>query len=341
MRIPVPRRLPLLVALLGAAALVAAVACARVTFEGPSGVTLLDKSGLHPASFPYREEEVPPEVPLVFAFHLRGGTLAPPALLLVPDDHLESIAIDGFEVPLGGVEAAKLDDYNAGISCPLGRYVGPGDHRVLVRVRDRAGPGGLDVRVDPRGGAPLAELLAGAAGAILLAGAAMRRARARWATVLLAATAIAVRLAYLVATPHYLRSHDPLQHFDYVTYLLDHHALPRARDGFEFYHPPVYYLVSALLVAALRALRFGEGAIFGALQLESVAGELGFAALAVATAKLWIDRIPGSQLGRRLWSRDGLAALCAALLLLWPSSVLHSVRVGNDDLTYLFFGGAL
>jgi hypothetical protein len=244
-------------------------------------------------------------------------------------------------VPLGGIDPPRRDDYVAGISCPLGRYVGPGDHRILVRVLNRGGPGGLDVRVDPRRGAPLAELLAGAAGLLLLVGASMRAARARWSTVVLGAVAVAVRLSYLVATPHVERAHDPLAHLAYVDYLLDHHALPRAHDGYEFYQPPLYYLTAALLEGALRALRFADGAVLGALQLESVACELGFAGFAVATARLWIDRIPACDVGRGLWSLDGLAALCTALLLLWPSSVLHSVRIGNDDLTYLLFGGAL
>ena len=41
---------------LGVVVLVAAVVCARTTFLGPTGVTVADRSGLHAASFPYRDD---------------------------------------------------------------------------------------------------------------------------------------------------------------------------------------------------------------------------------------------------------------------------------------------
>jgi hypothetical protein len=34
-------------------------------------------------------------------------------------------------------------------------------------------------------------------------------------------------------------------------------------------------------------------------------------------------------------------ALIAALIVVWPSSVIHAVRIGNDDLLYLFFSAAM
>jgi hypothetical protein len=39
--------------------------------------------------------------------------------------------------------------------------------------------------------------------------------------------------------------------------------------------------------------------------------------------------------------RARLAALYAALLCLWPSGIIHSVRIGNDDASYFAFGGVL
>ena len=341
MRRAAPRRLWLALALVSAAALVAAVCCARVTFGTLTDVTMLDASGVHPVSLPSRVETAPPTVPLVYSFHLRTGPLAPQWFLVVPDDHVDSIAIDRREVPFAGLAPEKLDDYDVGLSWPLGYALGPGDHTVVVRVLDRAGPGGLDVRVDPWKGVAGAELLTAFVATLLLLAAAMRAARCHWSLVVLAAVAVATRIGYLLVTPYRLRAHDPDSHLQYVTYLLEHHAVPKAKDGFEFYHPPLYYASSALVEGCLRALHFQRGAQLAALQLESAAFELGFAAFAVATARLWIDRIPDAQLGRRLWSRDGLAALAAALILLWPSSVVHSTRIGNDDLTYLCFGGAL
>ncbi len=47
---------------------------------------------------------------------------------------------------------------------------------------------------------------------------------------------------------------DASAHYDYLRFLQTHHRLPLASDGWEMYQPPLYYVISAVLVAIGRSL---------------------------------------------------------------------------------------
>src|SRR5208283_6234115 len=106
--------------------------------------------GEHATSFPYGDPKAPLDRPMVLAFHVQKTALTQTSFVIVPDDHVETISVNGAEVSLAEVDPKKLDDYLEGFRFPLGRYFKTGDNRVVVRVRNRGGPGGLDVRPDPK-----------------------------------------------------------------------------------------------------------------------------------------------------------------------------------------------
>jgi hypothetical protein len=150
----------------------------------------------------------------------------------------------------------------------------------------------------------------------------------------------AARFAYLTVTPWSARTHDVDHHIEYVEYLLAHHAVPPPSAGWSFYHPPLYFVLAALLWRTLTALGVGaRPMLLVALQAQSLAYHLGYLAFALLAGKRWLDALPGARLGPDPAIRARLGVLFAALLCLWPSGILHSVRVGNDDLFYLWFGG--
>jgi hypothetical protein len=152
----------------------------------------------------------------------------------------------------------------------------------------------------------------------------------------------AARLAYLTVTPNSVRGHDGDQHVEYVEYLLAHHALPPPSAGWSFYHPPLYYVGAALLWRTLTALGVGSRPmLLVALQVQSLAYQLGYLAFALLAGKRWLDALPEARLGPDPRVRARLGVLFATLLCLWPSGIIHSVRIGNDDLFYLWFGGFL
>ena len=311
------------------------------TWLGPVDVQRLQADGSSsPVTFPY-VTDTPPGAELRFAFTVRKGPLSQPSVVIVPDDHFVSLSVNGAEVPLTGIRPEGLDDYLRGFHFPLGRYLEPGDNTVEARVINRGGVGGLDVRADPRDGRSVLELLAACAAFLVAVAGAMRRLRFRWSTVGIWVGLLGVRLAYLIVTPFNVREHDVGGHLEYVQFILDHGRFPRASEGYLAYHPPLYYGVAAAQWKLLSLAGVARDAILRSLQAQSLAYELGFVVLSIGTAKLWLDRIPDDAFGRRLSSRGALTALLAVLLLVWPSTVIHSVRLGNDDLTYLLFAAGL
>jgi hypothetical protein len=168
----------------------------------------------------------------------------------------------------------------------------------------------------------------------------VRLARDLWLRIAVGVAAIAVRVSYFNATDYDVRHGDVRGHIAYIEYLVDHHGLPRNGDGYSFYHPPLYYLLSALQWTLLASFHVGRESILHSLQIQSMVWELGFALFTAATAALWIDALPPETFGARLLARGSLVSLSAALALLWPSSVIHGVQIGNDDCVYLWFGAS-
>jgi hypothetical protein len=277
---------------------------------------------------------------MTFEIRLDAGSVPHRSLVITPNDVLTSLTLNGQEVALSDSHS-PLFGSDASFVVPVGDYLVPGDNVAVAVVMNHRGGGGLDLRpylFDPvHAASGLVALLA--LGALLVD--VMLGLGCVWPTIAVTAAALGERTAYLGVTPYNVRQHDVGGHLEYIDYLVAHHALPSPNAGFLFYHPPLYYLLAALQSAALTAAGVGRAGVLEGLQLQSMAYELGFAAFAAATARLWLDRLPAGAFGKGLTSRRGLNALVAALMLLWPSSVVHAVRIGNDDLAYLFFGAGL
>ena len=294
---------------------------------------------------PWKNVQLPYSAPtghgtLEFRAHLWRGRLGPRSIAIVPDDHFESLWIDDVAVPLEEVPPAKLADWRFGFTVRIAPYLHPGDNVIVAGVRNEGGPGGLDLRGDPYEWPLVVELVAGIGGLLALAAELLRRFRVPWPSITVVLAAVVVHVAYLAVTPDDLRHHDAQAHLEYIEYLVDHRALPKPEQGYMFYQPPLYYVLSALQWTGLRAIGAGRPLLLWSLQVQSVVVGLGFALLSIATARLWVRRVPAAGFGRGVGSERWSEALLAALVLLWPSGIVHAVRIGNDDLAYLFFAGS-
>lgn len=112
---------------------------------------------------------------------------------------------------------------------------------------------------------------------------------------------------------------DARHHVAYVEYLLEHRALPLASDGWSMFHPPLYYVPTALLVALQRTLAPAADTLL-AWKLVGWAAGLGTALLCAALA-------------RRLFGASREAALAAGFAALLPMNVYISSYVTNESLT--------
>ncbi len=114
---------------------------------------------------------------------------------------------------------------------------------------------------------------AGAAGTILMA----RRTAPRAAQVRVAILGLWAALAVnnLIRLPYHIGM-DAAGHLDYVKYLVEHHRLPLAVDGWQMFQPPLAYLLSAPLYALAPAMNDAQALVMlralpllcGLLQVE-------------------------------------------------------------------------
>jgi 4-amino-4-deoxy-L-arabinose transferase-like glycosyltransferase len=146
------------------------------------------------------------------------------------------------------------------------------------------------------------------------------------ACVLLAA--FIVRIAYLSVTPYTEHSHDVLGHVQYIEYIAQKLSLPARDFSDQTYHPPLYYIVSAVFYKLFALSGISVDIIYKMVQFLSVIWSMGF--LVVVSVIL-----------KRYFKNKFLFVLSMAVLAFWPSLVIHSVRIGNDSLFFLFYALSL
>lgn len=134
-------------------------------------------------------------------------------------------------------------------------------------------------------------------------------------------------IAYLSATPYWVRNHDIGGHLDYIKYIVHHHSLPSTNDCQECHQPPLYYLI----VSPICNFFSCESNSLILIQIISLLFSFGFLVFGIKLLRLYLPaRI-----------NDKYFNLAAALLIFWPSGIIHSVRIGNDALLYFLTAAGL
>jgi len=185
----------------------------------------------------------------------------------------------------------------------------------------------------------------------------------RWVFLALLAFALLVRVALVVVTPfgqsvaHRIEGlNDEPAQLNYVRYLAEHHRLPVQRHhylepgafergDYEYFQPPLYYIVCDPLVAAARA---SSAALFacravsfacGALSLVVIGlifGRLGTSPSCRRLGVLFVALLPTHAYFSSLTSNDSLSWLIA-LLIVHQMLVLLDQSRGASDATFVGF----
>lgn len=134
---------------------------------------------------------------------------------------------------------------------------------------------------------------------------------------------IIIRVFYLSYTPYDTRTHDVVGgHLDYIKYLIEHKAVPSSTDCWECFQPPTYYVVSSVIYWLAESA--GANNPYFYLQLLSLFFFLIFLFFGIKIiSALNIER--------------NTTRIATLLIVFWPSGIIHSVRIGNDALLYLFY----
>jgi tetratricopeptide (TPR) repeat protein len=83
---------------------------------------------------------------------------------------------------------------------------------------------------------------------------------------------------------------DGGDHLKYIQYILDHHSLPLANEGWEMYQPPLYYLLGAAVLAPLHLSATDPGAAIALRALGVVLAIIMFTMVCLSLRLLFPDR---------------------------------------------------
>ena len=122
--------------------------------------------------------------------------------------------------------------------------------------------------------------------------------------------------------------YDSPTHLDYINYIRTHHALPIATDGWEMCQPPLYYLLSALILNVLHMPTTSDAAIHALRTFGLLLGILHFT-LVFLSARLLFPK----QLLKRFF-----CLLFAALL---PEQIFLANYITNEFLAAVFVTAAI
>lgn len=252
-------------------------------------------------------------------FHASGIT--PTKFHITVDDAIHQLVINDTNVPLQIIKGS-LGDITNGFVMELKDYIKPGKNTFMLELRNNGGPAALRMAYywkTPYVLIPLALFLLTLYTLIFLL---LRKIKLNTIVIILFLLGITIRLWYFTYTDYNARTHDVWGHFDYVKYLINEKKVPNKDSCWQCYNPPLYYIPLALEQVALMRMGFSVHLIKRSFQIISIAYMMIFLLFSVLISRFFIKGKPA-----RIFT--------AALIFLWPGTIMHSVRVGNDLLVYL------
>lgn len=309
----------------------------------------------YPITLPFHWETPPETIFTVFGTIYYQPWFHCTVMEIIPDDGVLGIRVNQREVSLTSIRPEALFDYTKGFDYDFRNYLKPGNNQIEFRIKNNGGPCQLifqrsvhDWRIFT--GVLILALIGMATVCLLFSGTSVDSV-----TALIFAGGLMVRLLYFINTNQDTRSYDVWGHTEYIEYLVHHWTLPKIHQGWQTYQPPLYYFLAATCYKILNLFHItAPGEIWRYLQLLSLFLYMGFLGVALKILDRAIAKLPGlpeanqatastanSPFLKQKRSRKVIGYIAFALIVFWPSGIMHSVRLGNDVLLYLFFGLSL
>jgi hypothetical protein len=242
-------------------------------------------------------------------------------LHIVPDDQTREILVNGKTVDLKGVQG--LNDYNSGFLFDFSPYLHEGTNRIVFKLGNTGGPGGLRIQPPNEGlaGISLRDVFFCVV-LFLTVVALLRKCRFGFGAVFVVLLGIALRLVFYSVVGITEFSHDADGHLKYIEIIANEGRIPASDECWTCYHSPTYYTVAA----GVQNLGSLYDISFAMRLLQQLSLAFSFAALAFGVAFLcrWLSPLP--------------AFLASLALAVWPGFVITAPRVGGD--VPFYFGAA-
>lgn len=130
-----------------------------------------------------------------------------------------------------------------------------------------------------------------------------------------------LRFVYFIQTDYTVRAHDLDGHIDYIKYILEHKSIPLPEEGWQMYHPPVYYLLGALVYKLSSIFSSSEHFVLRMVQLMSV----GLSILMLYYVYKFLKHFVGYEL---------ISIFALAFVSFLPGLIFLSDKINNDILTF-------
>jgi hypothetical protein len=270
---------------------------------------------------------------------------------IIPDDEVVEIKVNGQVLPLEVVEKAKLKDYVKGFCFPLRKFLGKGYNLVEIKVINNGGRAGIKVLNTSKNIVVFIIFLLLKSVFFILCSLVIFKLSIKKEIKFLLSLSILTGILIASITDYNQKTHDVDSHIEYIEYISNNYKLPHPDSGWVYYHPPLYYILSAVLWKITPEINlFSKDLKREMLQYLSLFIWLGYSIFSILIFKEFIDRIFISR--KTIFSENKtikfilkkmditkgefLLIFCSTIFLFWPSNILHSIRIGNDILLYLF-----
>lgn len=138
---------------------------------------------------------------------------------------------------------------------------------------------------------------------------------------------VALRIFYMHQTPINYRGHDYYSHLEYIVHIFENWSVPKRYEGWVFYHPPLYYFFSAL-VLQLDFLLSGGKQTFYSLQMFSAF---------CSTCTLFL----GKKIFDEVFTDHRKKVFAFLLFAFFPVLILFASRINNDALAQVLLYAGL
>lgn len=286
--------------------------------------------------------------------HLSIGRLTTKTFIFIPDDQLIELRVNDITIDLSQYPSAALRDYVRGVSIDLKDYLNVGDNKIFARYQDSGGRMGLKIVANPINIFFITLSLAWTMFVLLVAYFVIRAGGVGRLFTGLLVIALLIRIMHFIVEDYNVRGHDTYEHLDYINHFVENKSLPPVEMSARrvFFHPPLYYATTAIFSSAFEFITGQSRLVNRAIQALSLAYSMLFLIFAVKTILLLFAQVGTRSSSERelanssfsdclQYSPARYAWMSCLLLVMWPSTILHSVRIGNDSLLYALSAAAL
>jgi hypothetical protein len=230
------------------------------------------------------------------------------------DGCVVGLRANGTSVPLETLGKQDFCDTKLGFVLPLSKFLVLGSNQVEFDVVDKSESPRFDALPTLKDSVYFSHYLLFALGLILVAELLLTRLKVPTKIKVIMLLTLAMQVYVASKTSVSEAAHDWHGHLDYVKYIAENKSLPPTNACWECHQPPTYYTIAALFYAP-----FGE---FG----------IKFLSLIIYFVFLYVAFL---IIQRSIRNAD-IQVVLALMLCSLPTGFGHAIRVGNDQLFYLF-----